>query len=159
MYDSFGDGWDGTKLTIADKTSINNLLYTLELKEGSQGTEYICLSRTPACYHVEVKGGAWGREVSWEVKPTTEGAPALASGGAPMSCDFGVSGDSCTNTCTGRTTQDPTKDPDYKQFKTMSQCISDKCPVQIGACESDKVCVECFRDVSSCLLLICALEY
>jgi hypothetical protein len=148
MYDSFGDGWDGTQLTIADTASLNTFLYTLELKDGSQGTEYICLSRSPTCYRVEVKGGVWGREVSWEVKPLTEGAPALASGGSPMSCDFGVAGNSCTNTCTGRPTEDPTKDPDYKQFKTMSQCINEKCPIQIGACESDKVCIDCFRDVS-----------
>uniref|UniRef100_A0A7S3PDF9 LNR domain-containing protein n=1 Tax=Amphora coffeiformis TaxID=265554 RepID=A0A7S3PDF9_9STRA len=148
MYDSFGDGWDGTKLEISDKKSVNNILYGLQLSEGSQGTEYICLSKTPACYHVDVKGGTWGKEVSWEVKPLGDGAPSIGSGGSPMSCDFPVAGDtSCTNTCTGKTDEDPTKDPDYKQFKTMSQCISDKCPIQIGACQEDDVCTDCFRDI------------
>ena len=147
MYDSFGDGWDGTKLQIADSTSVNSILYTLDLKDGSQGTEYICLSKKPACYHVEVKGGVWGREVSWEVRPLTEGAPSLGSGGSPMSCDFPVAGDSCPNTCTGKADEDPTKDPDYKEFKEMSKCIADKCPIQIGACEEDDVCVDCFKDV------------
>lgn len=141
MYDSFGDGWDGTKLNIADKTSANSYIYSdIALSEGSQGTEYICLSKLPACYHVEVSGGVWGKEVSWEIKPATDGAPALASGGSPMSCDFPVAGDSCSSTCTGRTGDDPTQDADYKEYKTMAKCISDACPIQIGACEADTVC-------------------
>ena len=141
MYDSFGDGWDGTKLNIADSKSQNSYIYSdIALAEGSQGTEYVCLSKTPACYHVDVSGGVWGKEVSWEIKPTTDGAPSLASGGSPMSCDFPVAGTSCTNTCTGRKDDDPTKDPDYKDYKKMAQCISDYCPIQIGACEADDVC-------------------
>ena len=141
MYDSFGDGWDGTKLSIADKKSANSYIYSeLALTDGSQGTEYVCLSKLPACYHVDVSGGVWGKEVSWEIKPATDGAPALGSGGSPMSCDFPVAGDSCENTCTGRKDEDPTKDPDYKEYKSMAKCISDSCPIQIGACEADDVC-------------------
>ena len=139
MYDSFGDGWDGTKLSISDSTGF---LYTDKaLAEGSQGTEFICLSRTPSCYQVDVAGGVWGKEVSWEIRPATDGAPSLASGGSPMSCSFPVAGDSsCTNTCTGKTSEDPSKDPDYKEYKTMATCIADSCPIQIGACEADDVC-------------------
>lgn len=147
MFDSFGDGWDNTKLDISDAASISTTILETTLKDGSQGTDYVCLSKTPACYQVEVKGGVWGKEVSWEVRPMSEGAPSLASGGSPMTCTFPVAGDSCENTCTGKTGADPTKDPDYKEFKTMTQCINDKCPVQIGACEADDVCVNCFKDV------------
>lgn len=147
MYDSFGDGWDGTKLEISQSTSVNSIIHSAELKDGSEGTDYVCLSKTPACYHVEVKGGVWGKEVSWEVKPLADGAPSIGSGGSPMSCNFPVAGNSCANTCTGRADNDPTTDPDYKEFKTMTQCINDKCPVQIGQCEADDVCVDCFADI------------
>jgi hypothetical protein len=146
MYDSFGDGWDETSLTISDVNSINTALFSGSLKEGSQGTEYICLSKTPSCYQVVAKGGTWGKEVSWEIKPVTEGSFSVASGGSPMSCGFPVAGNACANTCTGRTDIDPSLDPEYRDFKNMSVCIHDKCPIQIGACEATEVCQDCFND-------------
>ena len=108
MYDSFGDGWDNTNIEIADG---NKVIYNGGLKDGSQGTEYICLSKDKTCYHVDVTGGTWGKEVSWDVRGYSEGSTALAQGGAPMSCDFSVVEGGCDDTCLGRSDEDPTKDP------------------------------------------------
>lgn len=95
MYDSFGDGWDSTTLTLSEAGSSQEV-YSGSLKKGSQGTHQVCLSKYPTCYNVQVKGGVWGNEVSWEIKPMTD-SPAIAGGGAPMDCNFGVAGmdDSC----------------------------------------------------------------
>jgi hypothetical protein len=90
MYDSFGDGWDSTTLTLSEVES-SKVLYTGSLKTGSQGTHQVCLSKSPRCYNVQVKGGMWGNEVSFEIKPMTD-SPAIAGGGAPMDCNFGVAG-------------------------------------------------------------------
>jgi hypothetical protein len=70
----------------------------------------------------------------------------VAGGGAPQNCDFSVGGAVCTTTCNGKTDQDPTKDPDYKTFKDLYTCISDKCVIQLGACEADPVCEQCFGE-------------
>jgi hypothetical protein len=76
MYDSFGDGWDNTKLTVAPSSNKNSPIYTGHLVDGSRGTEFVCLSEQPTCYTVDVTGGTWGIEVSWEVKSMGEGSPA-----------------------------------------------------------------------------------
>jgi hypothetical protein len=75
MYDSFGDGWDATTLAIYPKDN-KKAIFTGGLKDGSEGTELVCLSKDPSCYNVETKGGTWGVEVSWEIKPTKDGAPS-----------------------------------------------------------------------------------
>lgn len=75
MYDSFGDGWDTTTLTIKPEGS-DEITWKGGLVDGFQGTELICLSRTPQCYNVQAQGGTWGVEVSWEVKPMSMGKPA-----------------------------------------------------------------------------------
>jgi hypothetical protein len=75
MYDSFGDGWDTTKLTMTPKDDKKTTVFQGQLENGSQGTEYICLSKSSTCYHVATGGGTWGVEVSWEVKLLAEGSP------------------------------------------------------------------------------------
>lgn len=144
MYDSFGDGWDSTKIKIKE-SSRNKEIFSGSLERGSEGTEYICLSNTPTCYQVDLGGGIWGNEVSWEIKPMLEGAASLASGGSPMNCVFSI-GSKCDNTCYGKSNVKPNNDPDYKDYKEMYSCISDKCPVQKGACDSDSTCKPCLGD-------------
>lgn len=147
MYDSFGDGWDDTKLTVYPSANSNNIRFNGGLEDGSQGQDYMCLNKSPTCYHVGVSGGTWGNEVSWEIKPFSDGAPAVAGGGAPMSCDFGVAGDTCEKTCTGRPDISPNgDDPEYKDFKEMYECINSKCIIQVGACEKDPACNSCLDD-------------
>ena len=154
MYDSFGDGWDQTALKLTQKLptpSSDEAIFYGKMDDGFQDHVDLCLSRNPACYHVEVNGGIWGKEVSWEVKPgyNNAAAPPIAGGGAPMSCDFSVAGydaDACPNTCTGRPNVNPTDDPEYKEFKELTMCIHDSCPIQVGICENDSVCTGCFQD-------------
>lgn len=147
MYDSFGDGWDETTLTMAtSKASDADVVFAGGLAYGSQGYTYICLQKGP-CYHVEVAGGTWGKEVSWDVRGFSEGSRTIASGGAPMSCDFSVGNDeTCPNTCLGRTTDDPTNDPGYKEYKDLYECISKKCLIQVAACDRDLACKQCLQD-------------
>lgn len=75
MYDSFGDGWDTTTLTIQPEGK-TDIAFKGGLVDGFQGTEYICLSKDPQCYNVKADGGVWGVEVSWEIRPMSEGSPA-----------------------------------------------------------------------------------
>lgn len=147
MYDSFGDGWDETKLILTPKDDKNKVLFKGSLEDGAQGTEYVCLSTAPQCYHVDVSGGVWGNEVSWEFKPLAQGSPAVADGGSPMDCEFSVGGEVCMRTCDGKPdTKQIDNDPDYKSYKEMFSCISDKCIIQMGACKSDESCAHCLSE-------------
>jgi hypothetical protein len=151
MYDSFGDGWEQTTMTITPTTGATagqNLtpVFTGGLTYGAEGTVVLCLSLNPMCYHVDVSGGNWGREASWLVRAYNDGSPAIASGGGSMSCDFSVAGGSCENTCTGRSNRDPSQDQDYKDFKNMYKCIDDKCMLQASACRADPACLKCFQE-------------
>jgi hypothetical protein len=80
MYDSFGDGWDRTTLTIqVDGTRTNlpaDVIFKGGLVEGFEGTEYICLSKSPLCYNAKTEGGTWGVEVSWEIRQLPPGFPS-----------------------------------------------------------------------------------
>lgn len=79
------------------------------------------------------------------MKPITEGAPAIAGGGSPMDCNFGVAGGNCESTCTGKPNIKPADDPGYKQLKDLFKCVEDKCLIQVGACHKDEVCDGCFH--------------
>jgi hypothetical protein len=144
MLDSFGDGWEQTEMTVTE-ASTTKQVFKGGLKSGAEGTVYVCMSATPVCYNVIVSGGVWGREASWYVRGFSDGAPAIASGGGAMSCTFPVAGSSsCDNTCTGKSNIDPTRDPKYKDFKTMTKCIEDKCLIQLSECQNDPSCQKCF---------------
>ncbi|KAL7555782.1 hypothetical protein ACA910_003932 [Epithemia clementina (nom. ined.)] len=149
MYDSFGDGWEETTLKVikkGDSKDTTDPVFDGALNYGSQGTTKICLSSTPACYTVITKGGIWGKEVSWEIKPMSSGgAPAIASGGSPVECDFAVAGTACETTCRGRTTVDPTTDPEYREFKALYQCVLDRCPLQVAVCNDNDTCKTCLE--------------
>jgi len=145
MYDSFGDGWDSTKLTLKHGSTV---LFNGGLEEGSKGTERICLADVLECYQIDVSGGSWGIEVSWEMKPMRKGAPAIASGGAPMECEFGVASARCENTCDGKRQQPPDNDPEYKSYKEMYNCFTEKCIIQMGSCVADEACVPCLEEDS-----------
>jgi hypothetical protein len=69
----------------------------------------------------------------------------VAVGGAPATCEFPVAGSECEKTCNGRPDVDPTKDKDYKTFKDLYTCIKDRCIIQLGACQEDGPCQECFE--------------
>lgn len=109
------------------------------------------MSVEPTCYSVEVSGGMWGREASWDIRGYADGSPVVASGGGSVKCEFMVagqygSGDDCQNTCTGKNNVEPNTDPDYKDFKDMVHCINDKCVIQAEACRADPACQKCFDE-------------
>jgi hypothetical protein len=144
MYDSFGDGWDTTFLTLT-KADDKSKIFNGQLANGTQGVEFLCLSTSPSCYHIQVTGGIWGNEVSWELRPLGEGTKAIADGGAPMDCNFSVAGNTCNRTCNGKANVSPSKDPEYKAYKDLFSCITDKCVIQVGTCMADISCEPCFK--------------
>jgi hypothetical protein len=126
MYDSWGDGWGGTSLSITIRSSevvnkteqsstrsfiLSNLAkYTTEkpifegaLADGSEGFYYVCLN-PEICYDVTVDGGHWQDEVRWDIHPDLEGdigseLTILAKGLAPVSCSFSAPDDFGKSVC------------------------------------------------------------
>jgi hypothetical protein len=153
MYDSFGNGWGTTTLNLSVSNNQRRTKFIGSLQDGSMGTSYICLSKSmPTCYTITVSGGGkWGKNISWEIKSMGEGSPAIARGGGPsMTCQFGVAGSPCENTCTGissfRTIE--TNDSEYQSYKDMERCISEKCIIQLGICQEDPLCKSCLAEDS-----------
>lgn len=148
QYDSWGDGWDNTIMTLAEKDSPIAPIYKGGLKYGSQGTEYLCIPKEPKCYHVEVMNGVWGNEISWELRPLQAGAPILAAGGSPSDCTVPLGGalPSCENTCSKTRPDTSINDPDYMSYKDMEACIEKKCLIQAGVCTQDQTCVNCMSE-------------
>jgi len=157
QYDSWGDGWDTTQLTLKERGSTSSItpIYQGGLEYGSQGTVYLCLTKQAAkCYQVTVENGTWGNEISWELRPLAGGAPVLAAGGSPADCTFSLggtststtSGDACPNTCESTRPDTNIQDPNYKGYKDMEACIEKKCLIQVGKCSMDATCAECMQE-------------
>ncbi|KAL7545476.1 hypothetical protein ACHAWF_008825 [Thalassiosira exigua] len=151
QYDSWGDGWDQTVMTIREADQADTFVYRGGLDFGYEGTKYLCLSKKePKCYHVTVENGIWANEISWELRPLAGGAPALATGGSPADCTVPIAGGSelCPNTCVKAETM--TKrlidDPNIHSFSDMKSCIEEKCLIQTGQCSGDPGCSECMVD-------------
>ena len=144
QFDSWGDGWDKTILTLKQVGSVASI-YQGGLQYGSEGTVHICLSKTPTCYSITVEAGQWGNEVSWEIRPLSAGAPALGAGGSPTDCTLPIGGDikDCPNTCNKVKPDTNINDPNYRTYKDMEKCINEKCLIQSGNCENDTSCKGC----------------
>lgn len=95
MYDSWGDGWDGTSMkireillsggesnhvsnetwtndvhiytrTVALRNVVPSLIFEGSLPRGREGHSFTCLN--PAnCYEVTVDGGHWTEEIKWDI--------------------------------------------------------------------------------------------
>ena len=144
QYDSWGDGWDATEMTVSIGTK---QIYKGGLSKGFEGSEFICLSSEPACYSVDLKGGTWGNEVTWEIKPAHAGTRAVAQGGSPQSCEFPVAHATCKNTCDKFPTKNERmKDPDYKSYKEAFHCAQKTCYLQLETCKKENVCSSCLGD-------------
>lgn len=90
MYDSFGDGWNGSIFTIVDENS-GIVVASGTLDVGSFGTVALCLPN--GCYQLNVSAGSFAGEVSW-VLPGTDGG--TLSGGAPITVSFSLNDASCS---------------------------------------------------------------
>jgi len=151
MYDSYGgeEGWGNTEIKIFPKgaTKEEEVIYLGGLNSGSSGTAPICLSsKDPMCYEVTTFGGNWAKEATWEIKPLVE-SPFLASGGAPMACEFPVNGILCENTCKGvPATKDVAIDKSYESFSDLETCRNSKCVLEKTFCEKDASCKDCFAE-------------
>ena len=77
MEDSYGDGWNGNTLIINE--------YEIELEEGYEGEEIICLDGT-TCFNIICDGGDWQYEVSWTIY--NDQGDLIISGGAPYTGCF-----------------------------------------------------------------------
>ncbi|KAL7542687.1 hypothetical protein ACHAWF_007229 [Thalassiosira exigua] len=153
QYDSWGDGWDETVLTLKehDASTSKDPIYKGGLEYGSQGTVHLCLAKKePKCYHVTVENGVWGNEISWELRPFAGGAPALAAGGSPSDCTVPVAGEvkDCPSDCDKARPDTKINDPNYRSYKDMEACIEKKCLIQVGNCAGDEGCSECMGENS-----------
>jgi len=146
QYDSWGDGWDLTSMKVTN--SDGKEIYQGSLTNGFEGYEYICLSSEATCYNVDLTGGMWGNEVTWEIKPLRSGTRSIAQGGSPQKCHFPVGGDDkCKQTCDRfPSKKDNIKDPEYKTYKKMFACVKKKCVLQLGSCKKNKLCNTCLSD-------------
>ena len=122
LQDKWGDGWDGTYLTITDG-STQEPIYTstLTARDGKSKTAHVCL-KVWTCYEVSVTGSQWSDEISWSVDRLEEvGGYFLLSvnraqdlglsrqlgyGGANTRCSLALTDvglmDGCGMTCNGR---------------------------------------------------------
>jgi len=93
MFDSYGDGWNGGYyvLSSVDGTVVGE--GTIDV--GTNATDSYCLAN--GCYVIDVVGGSWSYEMSWNVFGAFGG---LVSGAADESFTFNVgSGDQCVVGC------------------------------------------------------------
>jgi len=78
MEDSYGDGWNGNTLMIDN--------YEIELEDGFEGEEIICLSGDQSCFNIVCDGGDWQYEVAWTIY--NQQGDLITSGGAPYTGCF-----------------------------------------------------------------------
>lgn len=90
MYDSFGDGWNGSVFTIVDENT-GLVVANGTLDAGSFGTVALCLPN--GCYQLNVSAGSFAGEVSWVLPGTDAGT---LSGGAPITVSFSLNDASCS---------------------------------------------------------------
>ena len=91
-------GWNGASYTLREHSAggaQGALISSGTLNYGFQSTEYMCLA--PKCYTMQVTGGSWNSEITWEVG--SSGTGTIARAGAPVQCDFPVGGAFCDNSC------------------------------------------------------------
>jgi hypothetical protein len=86
MYDSWGDGWNGSTFTIS--TSLGVVAWSGTLNAGASGSASFaigggsCGGGNPDCgYTITVGGSFWNAEISWNL--TDENGTSVASGFAP----------------------------------------------------------------------------
>lgn len=91
FFDSFGDGWNGSQVTITDPSS--NIIYSGTLVNGAYSLEVFsvggadCGNSSGNCpYDLFVGGGTWDTEISWTL--VDDGGNPVANGFAPESVNL-----------------------------------------------------------------------
>jgi len=83
MNDAFGDGWNGATYTITDDevAGAGTVLATGGIVDAVlTQTDWVCLP-DPGCFSMEVGGGSWDSEITWEVYD--QSGSLILSGVAP----------------------------------------------------------------------------
>jgi len=85
MFDSYGDGWNGSTLKISDEMGNIHFETTLTSTMGTGDMYEISVCLDPGCYLVNVSDNAWPDEVSWLLNMGGDGDLAnwIIGGGAP----------------------------------------------------------------------------
>jgi hypothetical protein len=95
MFDSFGDGWNGNVLTVAE-LGTGTVVATASLTAGGVGSAQICLN--PGCYTVTVGGGSFQGEVTWTLTGVDGGS--ISGDGFATDIVIGAGGSNCVPGCT-----------------------------------------------------------
>ena len=104
MYDTFGDGWDGTTYTfqnlageVVASGSLDDAQFTVSA--GDQGYDLICLSNSD-CYTLELAGGFYQGEKEWQIIDYATGDILYAQMNNNGFGTFGVAGPGVACGCT-----------------------------------------------------------
>ena len=96
MHDSFGDGWNGSRILITDL--IGDTVYYSVGPGTSSGFELLdSLCIMDGCYAVDVTPNPWNNEVSWELVMDGD---TLLEGSSPFSGLLEVGAGGCNLGCT-----------------------------------------------------------
>jgi len=107
MYDTFGDGWDGTTYTLTDASGTQVASGSLDAAQfvviaGSEGYDFFCLS-TSDCYTLELSGGSFPGEKEWEIIDYNTGVVLYSQTNNDGFGVFGVAGPGIDCGCTDDT--------------------------------------------------------
>lgn len=104
MFDTFGDGWDGTTYTllngsgeVVNQGSLDNAQFPLV--DGEQGYDIFCLSNTE-CYVLDVAGGSFPGEKEWQIIDYNSGEILYSQTNNDGFGTFGVAGPGVACGCT-----------------------------------------------------------
>ena len=91
-FDSFGDGWNGATLSLAN--NLGTVVYSGTLDSGTFDFDVICVD--DGCYTVTVTEGYFPTEISWQIYSYSwfYGFQLLREGTAPTTDQFGI-GEPC----------------------------------------------------------------
>ena len=77
MYDSYGDGWNGSMLSMTDASGA---MFVNTTCVGSFTSENLCLA--DGCWDIDVTSNPWDSEVSWELIDVS--GTVVMTGGSPF---------------------------------------------------------------------------
>lgn len=97
LTDSWGDGWNGADISVADASG--NVLHTATLTDGAYKEFPYCMA--PGCYSITATSGEWREEVTWQaVEQLPDGSTKiLNSGAAPEECGIELTAGSTRSSC------------------------------------------------------------